>query len=70
MSDDPDVQPWPDRDTYPEVWQPILDPADPPTAPELTVEVDDDEPVGILYGPDGDVLTVVYPDRLPFGFGP
>lgn len=37
---------------------------------DLTVEVTEDEPVGTLLDHHGDVVAVVYPDRIPFGFQP
>jgi hypothetical protein len=36
-----------------------------------TVDYYDPEPVGVLYGPDGELLAVVEePRRYPFGFAP
>ena len=36
--------------------------------PDLTVWVEDDDPVGVIYGPDDRLVAVVWPDRQPFGF--
>ena len=38
--------------------------------PDLTVWVEDDELIGVIYGPDGEPLAAVMPDRPPFGFTP
>lgn len=36
--------------------------------PDLAVWVEDDEPVGVIYGPHDQPVAVVWPDRQPFGF--
>lgn len=36
--------------------------------PDVTVWVEDNEPVGVIYGPDERPVVVVWPDRQPFGF--
>lgn len=62
--DPPDEEPW---DPWSPWEQGDQGPAETPV-PEVATP--DDGPVGILYGPDGEVLTVVHPPRLPFGFVP
>jgi hypothetical protein len=31
---------------------------------------DGPDPIGVIYGPTGDIAAVIYPPRQPFGFQP